>query len=77
MEETFKEIYDELSKIALENGYNLTDNAKKISEFRVKAKIPMEICPCDKKNPGRGCIGPVCRKEIEEKGVCTCKCFTK
>lgn len=74
---TKDEILTEMKVIAEENGVELTENAEKIASFRARTGLPMNLCPCDKSNPYRGCIGSLCMKEIEEDGICHCQCFKK
>lgn len=74
---TKDEILAEMKVIAEENGVELTENAEKIASFRARTGLPMNLCPCDKSNPYRGCIGSLCMKEIEEDGICHCQCFKK
>ena len=61
------EIMNELKLIAEEQGYELTDNAEKIEKFRARANIPLSVCPCAKDVPApyRGCVGHICKEEIE------------
>lgn len=72
-----EEILQEMKLIAEENGYELTENAEKIAKFRARADIPMNLCPCDIKNPYRGCVGIKCHIEIKEEGECHCRCFRR
>lgn len=72
-----EKILKEMQKIAEENGYELTETAEKIANFRDRTGMPMSDCPCDKGNPYRGCIGQLCKKEIEENGVCHCNAYRK
>ena len=67
----------EMKLIAEEQGYELTENAEKIAKFRARTGLPMNLCPCDKDNPYRGCVGSLCKKEIKEEGICHCRCFCK
>lgn len=71
------EVLKEMRTIAEENCYELTENAEKIAKFRARANIPMNLCPCDKGNPLRGCIGVKCHLEIKEDGECHCRAFRK
>lgn len=72
-----EKILKEMQKIAEENGYELTETAEKIANFRARTGMQMSDCPCDKGNPYRGCIGSLCKKEIEENGVCHCNAYRK
>lgn len=66
-----------IKQFAEEMGVGLTENAERIANFRKRANIPMNVCPCHKDNPYRGCISQLCMKEIQERGVCGCNCFKK
>lgn len=70
-------IYYEMEKIAKENNVELTETAVNIARFRARTGLEMSICPCDKGSKERGCIGPLCMKEIEERGICHCHAFKK
>ena len=74
-----EEYMNELKLIAEEQGYELTDNAEKIAKFRARANIPLSVCPCAKDVPApyRGCVGHICKEEIETFGVCKCNCFRR
>lgn len=74
---TKEEIFEEMKQIAEENGLKLTENAEKIASFRARTGLPMNQCPCDKNNPYRGCIGILCKKELEENKICHCQAFQK
>lgn len=71
------EVLKEMRTIAEENGYELTENAEKIAKFRAKRGLDLGRCVCDPKNPYKGCISNLCRKEIEEEKICHCHCFRK
>lgn len=71
------EIMNEMKLIAEEQGYELTENAEKIAKFRARTGMDMSVCPCDPKNPYRGCVGSLCRQELETAGMCHCNCFKK
>lgn len=34
-------------------------------------------CPCDRDNPSRYCISPLCKSDIEKNGTCHCNCWRK
>lgn len=72
-------VLDEMKLIAEEQGYELTETAEKVAKFMERQKIPMGVCPCsrDVSAPYRGCVGSLCRKEIEENGVCHCRAYRK
>lgn len=74
---TADDYLNEMRIIAEENGYELTENAEKIAKFRERTGLPIFDCPCDRGNPYRGCIGSLCRKEIEENGICHCQAYRK
>lgn len=69
----------EMKKLAQDNGVELTDNAINIARFRARANIPLSVCPCAKDVPApyRGCVGHICKEEIETFGVCKCNCFRR
>lgn len=71
-------ILTQMQLIADEHGYKLTKTAEKVAKFMEKRKMTIGICPChpDTPAPYRGCIGIICEKEIQEKGVCCCNVFT-
>lgn len=71
------EYFELIKKCAEENGVFLTENSIKIANFRKRANIPMNICPCAKEDKERGCISEKCMKEIQERGLCGCRCFKK
>ena len=71
------DIYLELQRLAKENNVELTDNAVNIARFRARAGIPLDICPCERGNPERGCISAKCMNEIEMFNECHCRCFRK
>ena len=72
-------ILENMIQRCTEAGYTTTKNVEKIA----KAKSMMfgenewQRCPCDGNNPARYCISEQCRKDIEDKGVCHCNCYTK
>jgi len=72
-------ILDEMKLIAEEQGYELTETAEKVAKFMERQKIPLGVCPCarDVPPPYRGCIGMICKNELEEKGICHCQVFRK
>ena len=70
-------VYDEMKQIAEEQGYELTPTAEKVAKFRERTHQPISICPCDPKNPYRGCVGSACRVEIENDGICKCQAYRK
>lgn len=48
------------------------DLLKRISKTRLRLGMSNKVCPCDPKNPNRGCIGSKCREEILKYGKCKC-----
>lgn len=53
------------------------DNLLKVAKIRSRLNIPISVCPCDSKDPNRGCIGVTCAKEIICNGKCLCGCFRR
>lgn len=74
---TEDEIFYKMEKIAKENNVELADAAINIARFRARTGLSMSVCPCDKSSTERGCIGPLCMKEINEKGICHCRAYKK
>jgi len=74
-----EEVLNELKLIAEEQGYELTETAEKVAKFMERQHIPLGVCPCERKTPApyRGCVGFICKNEIEEKGICHCQVFKK
>lgn len=72
-------ILEKMLKQCAEAGYHPTQNVEKIA--RAKNMLFGEgewyRCPCDGNNNDRNCISDLCRKDIEEKGVCHCNCYSK
>ena len=65
-----------LLRLAKAEGYKPTEYFDKI----VKAKERMGLrtgCPCDRGNPDRYCISPLCKSDIEKNGTCHCNCWRK
>lgn len=71
------EIYEQMKLIAEEQGYELTETAEKVAKFRERTHKPISICPCDPKNPYRGCVSNLCREEILTVGKCHCGAYKK
>ena len=68
--------YEKLMRqLASERGVLTTDNLPKIARARVTLGCPITQCPCDRKDPNRGCISDKCYKEIQELGRCKCGAF--
>lgn len=72
-----EEIEREVSKLAEQNGLELTENAHKVCSFRARAEIPLSICPCARADKERYCISKKCMDDIEAYGVCHCQVFKK
>lgn len=53
------------------------DAILKVAKIRSRLNIPTSVCPCDSKDPNRGCIGATCAKEIVCNGKCLCGCFRR
>lgn len=49
----------------------------KVAKIRSRLNMPISVCPCDSKDPNRGCVGATCAKEIMCKGKCLCGCFRR
>lgn len=65
-----------LLRIAKDEGYKPTENFDKV----IKAKERMGLrtgCPCDRGNPDRYCISPLCKSDIEKDGHCQCQMWCK
>ncbi len=73
------QILEEMIKKCVAAGYITTKNVEKIA--RAKAMMfgskEWTRCPCDGQNSARYCISEMCKKDIEEKGVCHCNCYQK
>lgn len=76
-ENNIDSMYQAIRIIAEKYDVEMTENARKIARARVLTKCPLNLCICDRDDPERGCISPKCMKEIEEEGICHCKCFRK
>lgn len=70
-------MYNAIYRAAEKYDVSVTENARKIARARVLTDCPLNLCICDRTDPERGCISPKCMKEIEEEGMCHCKCFRK
>lgn len=72
-------ILDNMIQRCAEAGYTPTKNIEKIANAKkmMFGEQEWQRCPCDGNNPARYCISAQCRKDIEEKGVCHCNCYTK
>lgn len=50
---------------------------EKVNRARERMHLSSEVCPCAPREDGRGCVGPVCMKEILETGICHCKSWKR
>lgn len=76
MSSDLSKTYEQLMRqLASERGVLTTDNLSKIAKARVTLGCPITQCPCDRKDPNRGCISDKCYKEIQELGRCKCGAF--
>ena len=66
-----------MKTLAAERGVVPTVNLPKIAKARVTLGCPITQCPCDKKDPNRGCISDKCYKEIQDEGYCHCRAYRK
>ena len=71
-------IVEKFKILAEKNGYVLTDNALKIAKAKLRffGEIQWAKCPCVQDGK-HACISPLCKKHIEEEGVCHCNLFKK
>ena len=78
MDASIKKIVDKFKILAEKNGYELTENSEKIAKAKMRffGEKQWAKCPCvqDRKH---ACISPLCKKHIEEEGVCHCNLFKK
>lgn len=74
---TEDEYYREFEKLAEQHNVGLTETAQRLAKFRERTQLSMDRCPCEAHNKERGCISPLCLKEIQEYGSCHCNCFCK
>lgn len=76
MKEKHGEILLKIEEFANENGYGLTKYADAIAEAKRRMGKHWADCPCHRDGE-HYCGSPVCKKEIETKGVCGCNLYTK
>lgn len=74
---TRDDYYKQLMDKAIEYKVELTDKAYMIADFRAKANIPLNVCPCCIRDRERYCISEKCMKAIQENGKCGCNCFKR
>lgn len=78
MEEQIKAM--EEAMLALADHYDVvaTENLPKIAKARVRMKLDITECPCDRgPESSRGCISAKCLREIRENGICHCTAFKR
>lgn len=73
-----EKILENITKLAKENGYDLTKHAPKIAmaKFRFFGEDDWARCPCDP-DSDRACISEHCHKDIEKNGTCHCHCYCR
>lgn len=74
---SLEEIELAVSKLAKENGLELTENAHNVCAFRARADIPLSVCPCARADKERYCISPKCMQDIIDHSTCHCNVFRK
>lgn len=77
---TPEEIKAIMLKKAEERGVVPTPTLDKIANFRASRNIPVDVCPCsssEEEKKKRGCISDMCFREIQQKGICKCGCYTR
>lgn len=72
--ELIQQLKDKAKKADLDYDPSIIE---KIAKVRIKLGIPLSQCPCDRKDPFRGCISLKCLKEIAETGKCHCGVFIR
>ena len=72
-----EEMYLDIKRTAEKYNVELTENSQKIARARVLTNCPLNLCICDRTDPDRGCISAKCMKEIQENGICHCRCYRK
>lgn len=75
---TVEDIVEKFKVLAEKNGYDLTDNAPKIARAKLNffGETQWAKCPCVQDGK-HACISPLCKKQIEEEGICHCSLFKK
>jgi hypothetical protein len=73
-----EKILENITKLAKENGYDLTKHAPKIAmaKFRFFGEDDWARCPCDP-DSDRACISEHCHKDIATNGHCHCNCYCR
>lgn len=75
MEYSVEELLSKIKQLAEQHNVAITDNAEKIAKARVLTKCDLDKCICDRDDAERGCISAKCMKEIQETGMCHCRCY--
>ena len=70
-------ILENMMKVCEEEGFQPTANVEKIARAKTMmfGEEGWHRCPCDGQNPERFCISPLCKSDIETKGICHCNCY--
>ncbi len=68
-----------MREVCAKEGFFETKNIEKIARAKLMmfGEAEWYRCPCDGNNPARSCISELCKKDIAEKGVCHCNCYSK
>lgn len=79
MAEDIEYIEKQMKEHCEKEGFYASKNLPKIAKAKsmMFGKENWRQCPCDGKNPDRFCGSPLCRSDVEEKGVCHCNCYFK
>lgn len=77
-----QEVQQLMLDFAKENGYICSEYLPNIAKAKVRffckdGEFNWKRCPCNKDNPNQYCGSELCKKEIEENGVCHCNCYKK
>lgn len=72
-------VLEKMLKKVNEAGFYATSNTQKIANAKkiMFSEDEWYRCPCDAKNSLRSCISDLCRSDIETKGICHCRCYSK
>jgi hypothetical protein len=72
-------ILEKMKAVCVENGFSETANMEKIARAKqmMFGEAEWQRCPCDGGNAERFCISPLCRSDVEKKGICHCNCYAK
>lgn len=81
---TVDNIYEGIMRRAAETaGVEIDESTlPKVARARLLMNVDMQHCPCAVNDEGRGCVGPVCMKEMLDgepdkygRKYCHCHCF--